>query len=199
VFTFSRASAEPKTQSGRVRISEIAKRSDALRKKLPADAIALLDTGFSAARVVDLCKGHLTQEARDEWGLTLLERTGGQGEDETPEFNVVRVVLSADGKATKLSWTEGPEFMYSGRAERDEGGSELFFGEMKCLAPKALPKFLKGFTSEFKKREQAESSSMSRLDSVCFSVDANYNNWECFAASADASAFVRWGYSVNAD
>jgi hypothetical protein len=192
----SDADAESKAPSGRIRYAEVGKRNDSLRKKLPAETIAALDAAFAGTRLVEQCKGHFTQDANDEWAVTLLE-PAGTSDDDKPEYNVLRAVISAEGKASKLAWTDSDDFAYSPRAERDDDGSGVFYGEMKCLAPKALSKFLGGFAPEFKK-PPAATVNLTHLDSVCFSVDAVYNNWECFAANATAD-LVRWGYSSRSD
>jgi hypothetical protein len=46
---------------------------------------------------------------------------------------------------------------------------------------------------------KGDASYVERHDSVCFSFDSAYNNWQCFVYRDDTKRITRWGYHATAD
>ena len=101
-----------------------------------------------------------------------------------------------EGRFSRKEGPVDPGFKVTDEAEVDGETGRLFFGESRCLRPSEVTELLKNFLQGFRK-SRAVQVDLRHQDSFCFSFDAIYNNWQCFAYEQKSRKLVRWGYQAD--
>lgn len=162
-----------------------------LRAELSIQQRSLLKERFPGALIAGVCAGSFSAQS-DERSVVLLQRVKGKGNG----YRLSVVVLLAKSRVSVLDWMKGPAWAIE--PSFDVEGGQVFVGQIQCLPPQALQRFIDRELATLKRVRGGDTESLVG-DSLCFLFDGVYSNWQCFRYNRSNNNMQRWGYQVHAD